>query len=277
MPAARACVGFALLAILAQTCTAQIADFLEAARRDDVPKLRKMLAASTPINARGEHGRTALHEAAAHCSPNAVRFLIQHGAERLALDDSSATPADLALHCPADMRPYLQSTALSGPPAISQPLQNAISHHQTQVVSMLVTLGFNVNAPSAEGDRPLNTASTAGDAEIMKILLEHGADPNLASRSGYTPLHDAAMRGDPGVINLLLDHGARINALTLDDGSTALHLAASFDRLTAVRTLVEHGADTTLKNAKGLTAAEIAAKNRFDEISIWLTGIATAR
>ncbi|HVW07468.1 MAG TPA: ankyrin repeat domain-containing protein [Bryobacteraceae bacterium] len=263
-----------LLTASAAVAPAQIADFLSAARADDIATLQKMIGASTPVNARGPHGRTALHEAAANCRVNAVRFLIEHGAEMSALDDSSATPADLAMHCPAEIRPYFRVPALSGPPAISQPMQNAISHHQTQVVSMLVTLGFNVNAPSADGDRPLNIAAAAGGAEIMKILLEHGADPNLPGATGYAPLHDAALHGDSEAINLLLAHGAHIDTPTPDDGSTALHLAASFDRLDAVKTLVRHGADTTLRNAKGLTAADLAAKSSFTDVSAFLASTA---
>jgi ankyrin repeat protein len=141
---------------------------------------------------------------------------------------------------------------------------------------MLLTLGFNVNAMAANGDRPLNTAAAAGDAAIMKLLLDHGADPNLPSQAGSTPLQDAALRGDAESITLLVSHGARIDTPALDDGSTALHLAASFDRLDAVKALVRHGADITLKNAKGFTAAELAFRNKFADVSAYLASVATA-
>ena len=149
-------------------------------------------------------------------------------------------------------------------------MQNAIAHRQVQVVSMLVTMGFAVNAMADNGDRPLNTAAGAGDAAITKFLLEHGADANLPSRSGTTPLHDAALHGDAEAIGLLLAHGARIDTPALDDGSTALHLAASFDRLDSVKVLVQHGADTTVKNAAGFTAADLAMRNKFADVSAWL-------
>ena len=279
MPVLRSALAVSvLLAAFAATSTAQVADFLEAAGAGDVPKLQKFLAdgtlINTLINQRGEHARTALHEAAAHCRVNAARFLIEHGAELQAVDDSSSTPADLAAQCPAEIRPEL--LALMPRPQLNGvlSLQNAIAHRQTQLVSMLVSIGFSVNAMAADGDRPLNTAAAAGDAATTKLLLEHGADPNLPGRSGNTPLHDAALHGDAEAISLLLAHGAHINTPTIDDGSTALHLAASFDRLDAVRALVQHGADTTLRNAKGLTAAELASKNKFTDVSAYL---ATAR
>jgi ankyrin repeat protein len=259
-----------LLAAVSANCTAQIADFLEAARADDIPKLRKLLAGTTLIHQHGEHARTALHEAAAHCHVNAVRFLIEHGADLQAMDDSSATPADLTAQCPPETRSAFQ--ALMPRPQLDGvlSLQNAIAHRQTQLVSMLVNMGFSVNAMASDGDRPLHTAAAAGDITTTRLLLEHGADPNLPSRAGSTPLHDAALHGDAAAIGLLLAHGARIDTPTLDDGSTALHLAASFDRLDAVRILIQHGADTTLKNAKGFSAAELAARNKFADVSEYL-------
>jgi ankyrin repeat protein len=202
---------------------------------------------------------------------NAARFLIEHGAELQALDDSSATPASLAAQCPPEIRSELQ--ALMPQPQLNGALsmQHAIAHRQAQLVSMLVSIGFSVNAVAEDGDRPLNTAAAAGDAATTKFLLEHGADPNLPSRSGNTPLHDAALHGDAEAIGLLLAHGARVNTPTLDDGSTALHIAASFDRLNAVKALVQHGADTTLKNAGGFTAADLAVRNKFADVAAYLT------
>jgi hypothetical protein len=259
-----------LLTAFAATSTAQVADFLEAAGAGDVPKLQKLLIDGTPIDKRGEHARTALHQAAAHCRVNAARFLIEHGAELDAKDDASATPANLAAQCPSEIRSVLQ--AMMPPPQLDGALsmQHAIAHRQTQLVSMLVGMGFSANAMASDGDRPLNTAAAAGDATITKLLLEHGADPNLPSRSGNTSLHDAALHGNAEVIGLLLAHGARIDTPTPDDGSTALHLAASFDRLDAVKALVQHGANTALKNAAGLTAADLAARNKFADVSAWL-------
>ncbi|HEY4089660.1 MAG TPA: ankyrin repeat domain-containing protein [Bryobacteraceae bacterium] len=262
----------ALLAAFATISTAQIADFLEAASAGDVPKLQKLLIDKTLIDKRGEHARSALHEAAAHCRVNAARFLIEHGANIQAKDDASATAVDLAAHCPSEIRTALQ--VMMPPPQLDGVLsmQHAIAHHQTQLVSMLVGMRFSANAVAADGDRPLNTAAAAGDAAITKLLLEHGADPNLPSRSGNTPLHDAALHGDAEAISLLLAHGARIDTPTLDDNSTALHLAASFDRLDAVKALVHHGANTTIKNAAGFTAADLAVKNKFADVADWLNG-----
>lgn len=259
-----------LLTAFAVTSRAQIADFLEASRADDVPKLQKLLSDATLISKRGEHARTALHEAAAHCRVNAARFLIEHGADLQAMDDSSATPPDLAAQCPSETRSAFQALMPRPQLAGALSLQHAVAHRQTELVSMLVTMGFSVNAQAADGDRPLNTAAAVGDATITKLLLEHGADPNLPSRSGNTPLHDAALHGKADEIGLLLARGARIDAPTLDDGSTAIHLAASFDRLDAVKALVQHGANITLKNAKGFTAADLAVKNKFTDVSAYL-------
>src|SRR5438270_186985 len=76
----------------------------------------------------------------------------------------------------------------------------------------------------------LFTAIKGGDTEAVERLLDRdhdlveGADPNAKSASGGTPLHTAAFTGDGAILDLLLARGA----------------------------------DASIKNAQGKTAADIA-------------------
>ncbi|XP_030383953.1 ankyrin repeat, PH and SEC7 domain containing protein secG [Scaptodrosophila lebanonensis] len=70
---------------------------------------------------------------------------------------------------------------------------------------------------------PLHYAAAWGHADCVRILLEHNAPINVVNSVGYTPLHVGA--GSVEVVRLLIKHGALINAKTLSDGKTALHLA----------------------------------------------------
>jgi len=156
-------------------------------------------------------------------------------------------------------------------------LQYAATHHQLSVISMLIKMGVDVNAQGSEGNRALDVACLQGDAATSRLLLDHGADPNLRNKSGSTPLHDAALNGNKEVIELLLAHKASINEIASADGSTPLQYAASMDRLEAAQTLVQHGADVMLKNAKGLTAIQLAEKNNFADISEFLSHIVSSQ
>ncbi|EDV32212.1 uncharacterized protein Dana_GF14159, isoform A [Drosophila ananassae] len=70
---------------------------------------------------------------------------------------------------------------------------------------------------------PLHYAACWGHEECVRILLEHNAPINVVNSEGYAPLHVGA--GFAGVTDLLIKHGALVNAKTLSDGKTALHVA----------------------------------------------------
>ena len=67
-----------------------------AAVRGDVDEIRTLVAAGAQLNARGEHGYTALHSAVEQGHRDAVEFLLALGAERDIRTDIGLTPADLA-------------------------------------------------------------------------------------------------------------------------------------------------------------------------------------
>ena len=79
-------------------------------------------------------------------------------------------------------------------------------------------------------------------------------------------LWDAAATGELGLIKQNLDAGADINAKEPAGGSTPLIVAALFGQAEAVRSLLEGGADVTIKNNDGSTALHIAAFFGYPEI-----------
>jgi hypothetical protein len=262
-----------LLAIAAM-CQTPSGDLFDAARTGDLAKLRRLAEEPGAAGARGPQGRTALHEAIANCQVEAAKMLVDRGWDPRAVDARGSIPAALVPLCPENIRPLLYGALV--PRTLEQypwSLQYAATHHQVSVITMLIGMGVDVNAQGSEGNRALDVACLQGDAPVARLLLEHGADPNLRNKTGSTPLHDAALNGSKEVIELLLTHKAGINAVAPADGSTPLQYAASMDRLAAVQTLVEHGADVTLKNAKGLTASQLAGKNGFSDVSEFLAGI----
>jgi ankyrin repeat protein len=259
-------------------CAAQSNELFEAARTGDLPTLQSLAADKKIIDRRDANGRTALHEAASNCQLAAARILVAAGWSRTLTDDQRRTPLTLSSECPGDIQPLFRAL-LTPPVRESDPwsLQYASGRHQASVVSMLLKMRVDVNAPGSEGNRALDIACLKGDVEVARLLLEHGARPELRNKTGATPLHDAALSGNKEVIEVLLMHGADVNAIDSESRSTPLHYAAEFDRLDAAVALVRHGADMTLKNANGLTALEVARKYNFDDISGFLGSAATRR
>ncbi|EDW78177.2 uncharacterized protein Dwil_GK24150 [Drosophila willistoni] len=84
---------------------------------------------------------------------------------------------------------------------------------------------------------PLHYAAFWGHEECVRILLEHNAPINVVNSEGYAPLHVGA--GFPQVTRLLIKHGALVNAKTLSDGKTALHVAIESRSLESAELLLQ--------------------------------------
>lgn len=124
------------------------------------------------------------------------------------------------------------------------------------------------------------------DERAVRLLLQAGANPTLSNNDmgeDSTPLHAAAAAGRPGILQALLDAwpagqlSAAVNQPG-ENGWTPLMLAARRGSADCVRLLLEQGADVAAKNAQGRTAADIAAVNKRQAVTLVLgdagTGIA---
>lgn len=116
------------------------------------------------------------------------------------------------------------------------------------------------------GDTPLHWPSHNGHIEIVQLLLDHGADATAHEIGwiGGTPLHWASER-EPAIMELLIAAGADVNARVGKAGShhlggTPLHWCARQreDWAPCIEVLLKHGADPTIRDAFGKTAAEYA-------------------
>lgn len=124
------------------------------------------------------------------------------------------------------------------------------------------------------GELPIHQLAREGSGADVSTLLK--ADPALRdvrTPLGSTPLHLAAMNPDRSAMKALLDAGADVNARDAD-GSTPIHMAAYASRPQHARQLLEAGADPLMKNNQGRDATSMARKVKSDEtagvISLWL-------
>ena len=125
--------------------------------------------------------------------------------------------------------------------------------------ALLASSQVNVEARIAQDESPLMMAALKGNLEAVKALLARDADVN---KTGWAPLHYAASAGSRqhvAIIALLLENHAYIDA-TSPNGTTPLMMAAQYGSNEAVQLLLDEGADPTLKNQLGLTAADFALR-----------------
>lgn len=113
---------------------------------------------------------------------------------------------------------------------------------------------IDLNPMTADGETPLMMAVFKGQTELVVRMIEKGADVN---QTGWTPLHYAATAGHVQLIKILLDKHAYIDAES-PNKTTPLMMAAHYGTPSAVKLLLEEGADPSLKNELGLSAIDFA-------------------
>lgn len=116
----------------------------------------------------------------------------------------------------------------------------------------------NVEWRSPKDESPLMMAAFKGYKDIVRKLIARDADVN---KPGWTPLHYAATGGHVEIILMLLDENAYIDAES-PNKSTPLMMAAMYGSTAAVRTLLDAGADPTLRNELGMSAVDFAMRGK---------------
>lgn len=115
-----------------------------------------------------------------------------------------------------------------------------------QALRALLAAKADVNAVTHEEVTPLMLAIRNNAQMADLLLMDDRTDVNKADYQGWQAIHYAAKMGHVGMINALVDKGVDINAKT-DKGATPLHLALLEKNEPEIFTLLEHGADASIK------------------------------
>jgi len=202
------------------------------------------------LNARGPEGSTPFMYAVLYSNAAMLERLLKQGADPNKRNDANATALMWA----------------------------ALDLEKTRV---LVAHGADVNARSSDLRTPLMIAvRRPGNLETVKLLMEHGAkpNPNLHPVGESSPLIEAATAGDAAIMELLIARGADVKAsaepalamsvvmqcskcvslltakeIEKKDYTQALADIASVGDVSAVRAMLDHGADVNAYDPLGRT------------------------
>ncbi|WP_019700486.1 ankyrin repeat domain-containing protein [Paracidovorax oryzae] len=125
--------------------------------------------------------------------------------------------------------------------------------------ALMAAPGIKVETRNSKDESPLMIACLRGQVAAVRALIAKDGDVN---KTGWTPLHYAASGTTDQqleITRLLIDQSAYIDAES-PNGTTPLMMAVSYGRADVARFLVEQGADPTIKNQLGLTAADFARR-----------------
>ncbi|XP_041940096.1 ankyrin repeat domain-containing protein 10b isoform X1 [Alosa sapidissima] len=169
------------------------------------------------------------------------------------------------------------------------PLHWAAHFGKLECVMRLVQVGCGVNLETSRfAQTPTHIAAFGGHPDCLLWLLQAGADINRQDYVGESPIHKAARAGSIDCINALLMRGAKADCFRVSSrfslcqywrsrvrGNSrrlrpgARLTAPSWNRglLLGIRFYIDARIDTrvSLRNASGLTAADLAHAQGFQE------------
>jgi uncharacterized protein len=201
----------AVVAVFAITAHAQVAPtpaeldaytgVFAAAAKGDTATIAKLASSGANVNAKDSRGRTPLHVAAFMKHRDAMKSLVDGGADANALD--------------ADRYDMVTIAAVADDPA---------------TLEAALKLGNRAtNVTSRYDGTALIAAAHLGHVEVVRILIKAGAPLDHVNNLGWTALIESIVLGDGGArhtatLHALVEAGASVN-IADRQGMSPLHLA----------------------------------------------------
>ncbi|CAL1538046.1 unnamed protein product [Lymnaea stagnalis] len=238
-----------------------------------------LVANKADVNAQCKNGHTALIEALERKDLDAVKVLIDAGADMGKLRTSkSETAMDVAkrlgiakvvllLKEERGAGKYKKNNKLTA-------LMKAALTCNVDAVGLLLDCSFtDVNRTVSEGSTLMQVVralsktnvndvkkkiATASRIEIIKLLLQYGAHIDEYHTKDGSPLILATRAGQKEIVQLMCQGQTKLNAIAAS--RTALMIAAETGRVDLLTTLINAGADLGVKNSSHQDALLIALK-----------------
>ncbi|XP_037689624.1 ankyrin repeat and death domain-containing protein 1A isoform X3 [Choloepus didactylus] len=257
----------------------------EAARGNNIGRMKELITRRVNVQARNHVGRVALHWAAGAGHEQAVRLLLEHEA---AVDDEDAILQILVnsgakihcenkdgltlLHCAAQkghvpvlafIMEDLEDVALDHTDKMGRTaFHRAAEHGQLDALDFLVGSGCDHSVKDKEGNTALHLAASRGHVAVLQRLVDIRLDLEEQNVEGLTALHAAAEGIHPDCVRLLVGAGSSVNALTQKKLS-CLHYAALGGSEDVARALIHAGGCTNVADNQGASPMHLAVKHNF--------------
>jgi ankyrin repeat protein len=196
-------------------------DFWKAVKAGDRPGVEALLAANPRLATARLEGASAILIATYHQKPEVAQCLRPH-VEELDIFEACALGDVGRVKELLESDPRL-ANAVAGDGF--GPLGLACFFDHEPVARVLLASRARVDQPSSNGMcvMPLHSAAAARSVPLARLLLERGAPVNARQGrgdGGFTPLMEAAFNGQDEMVELLMRHGAD-SSMKEGDGKTA--------------------------------------------------------
>ncbi|CAG9769283.1 unnamed protein product [Ceutorhynchus assimilis] len=229
---------------------------LEAAARNDIDEVRRLLMKGVSPDSCNEDGLTALHQCCIDDNEPMLSLLLEYGANVNAEDSERWTPLHAAATC-----------------------------GHLRLVRILISRGANLLAVNADGNMPYDICEdeqaldyiesemakngvtqqlideTRASTEKrmladMRAMAQRGESLEQYDAQGATPLHIASANGYISVVTFLLDNGVRTDVKDKDDWQPS-HAAACWGHIDVLELLAQAGANLNAKNKNEESPSDI--------------------
>ncbi|MCX8131540.1 MAG: ankyrin repeat domain-containing protein [Clostridia bacterium] len=249
----------------------------EAARNNNIKMMNLITSAGYPLN--NDTTGKAMAAATDNDRLEALKYFLDSGAYPDIESSMAMIPLENScLSGNLDAVKLLVETgaAINGKTGDGKPLNIASGYGNKDIVEYLINNGADVNATAIStagekaglrGESSLMKAVARGNFDIVKLLVEHGADLEYQNqRLGMdTVIITTAGCGSSNILEYLLQKHVNIDYRN-QNGQTALMRAVSNGRTENVKVLLNHGANTCIKDGSGYTALDIAKANKYNDI-----------
>jgi ankyrin repeat protein len=232
------------------------------------------------------------HAAALHAAiagqQDLVELLVAHGAARPELNEEQQFLA-AAARADADA---MRRLATAHPEFLRRPgaMFNALPEDRVDIATLLLDLGMSPDVGDPMNFRALHYSTHCGAVRTAALLIARGAEIDPVERRYHsTPLGHATFQRRPDMIALIAPRSRDIYSLcwcgaverlkallgedpSLANGPTRAAAAPLFSlpdeddaAVDVAELLLAHGADPSVKNAEGLTPADVARKRGLEE------------
>lgn len=189
----------------ASTDTGDTPLHLASSLSDRIDTLQQLLGMGANVHIQNLKGETPLLVAAGHFNVQAVKLLLEAGADPNTKNHSGCGPLTKAAGARVELEEKIAAAK--------------------EITKMLIRAGASLNEFK---DSMLRSAARRGNGELVNALLKLGADPSKGSSSfKNTALHQAAKKGQEEAIDVLI-HYSDLDAQN-SHGYTALELSCISD------------------------------------------------
>ncbi|CAG2113518.1 unnamed protein product [Medioppia subpectinata] len=166
------------------------------------------------VNAKDSEQWTPLHAAATCGHLHLVKYLINKGADLLAVNADGNMPYDI---CEDELTLDYIESEMAKRGITQEMIDKTRATNEMQMLEdlqKLVAAGTDLESRDGQGATPLHIASANGYTTVVEFLLDNHVSTDECDLDQWQAIHAAACWGHLDVLELLVQNGADVNAKT---------------------------------------------------------------